>query len=179
MINDDFMNDMQHLINCAEAEGTRLHVESTSRCRKPGDNPLAVDKSDHALGMATDSQPIVDGKAIDREQMDAAWCAFNMNVKSPCKDKYGNHPPPKDSLNTVIHNFLMCAKSGGLSIGVTYKGNNDDGTFKQDGNHFQRGHYNPVIKDAYQQLLKRFCNSQCPHVPKGYAGQYSCDCAGY
>ena len=179
VVNKNFAKYMQGLIDCAQLQHFKLHVDSTSRCRKPGNNTLAVDRSDHALGMATDSQPVINGKLISREDMNRAWCAFNAHVKDPCKDKYGIHMPPQNDVNKSIYGFLKCAINSGLSAGVAYKGQNSDGTFKQDGNHFQRGRYSEAAKQNYQKLLKKFCNSQCPKVQKGQAGQYACDCAGY
>lgn len=180
VVSDGFASDLQHLIDCAAAQGGQLSVQSTSRCRNP-DDALAVDDSDHALGMATDANPVFNGQVVSREQMSKAWCAFHPTVSDPCQAKYGPNIPSQNALNNKTYTFLKCAnQDAGLSLGVTYKGKTKKGKFKQDGNHFQRGPYSQAAKDSYQQLLKQYCNGQCPNVPMtGSAGQYACDCSGY
>ena len=95
VVNDAFVTNVNHIVECAKPDNLRLLVVSASRCNQPrGQQVVKGHTSDHLIGMAIDIQPHLPHKkkAVSKDDMAAAWCAFNMD-KEPCKTKYSTDIP--------------------------------------------------------------------------------------
>ena len=169
VISENFKKDVEHLINCAEKYNLKSNVESTGRSEPPPDpNAVVAYKSDHQIGQALDTNlELPNGSGCNRECMGKGYCAFNMNT-IPCKKAYGNMVLPQNVNNKMINDFFKCAEKDGIRLGATF--------IKPGGdwNHFERGKATKSAKTNFQKLLTKYCNQQCPNLPKKSPGIYAC-----
>ena len=165
IISENFKKDVEHLISCAEEYNLKLNVESTGRSEPPSDPKATTeDKSDHQVGQAIDTNlELPNGSGCNRNCMGAGYCAFHMETIS-CKKSFGNIMPPQNINNKLINNFFKCAEKDGIRLGATF----------QDWNHFERGKATKSARTKFQNLLTKYCNQQCPNIPKKSPGTYAC-----
>ena len=154
VVNDNFVANIDRMVECAKPDNLKLFAVSSSRCSVPvGVQQVALGiTSDHLIGMAIDIQPQLPNTnhLVSKDQMAAAWCAFNMDTE-PCKTKYSNNipqeaeeycnknkdkkpckdykgyptPDSKDNVNMIVHRFMVCvAKDSNIELGATFKGIN-------------------------------------------------------
>ena len=75
--------------------------------------------------------------------------------------------PPQNINNKLINDFFKCAGKDGIRLGATFQKNGD-------WNHFERGKATKNARTKFQNLLTKYCNQQCPNIPKKSLGTYAC-----
>jgi hypothetical protein len=188
VINIDFVDDVNAMIQCAKTNGFKGLVDvSSSRCYKSKGSFAGTLPSPHLIGMAMDVNLCTNNYGnCNRQCFLAAYCVHNLNYKlcQPVLSTFTRREP--NAIDTMVYNFITCVGDAGLVIGATIpipmkkKNKSDPTVYEGDWDHFQgipTGGYDISLYNTYHPQLVQFCKGECANVPKKSPSTEACPVA--